>query len=148
MTAAKGVTRHPRGDERVKLDGRVKILRYDMNAIVEAEAALGGKAVMEILQEMSQRLSFTSLRVLLWAGLLHEEPDLDLQTVGAWFKPGVPLKPLVESIAAAVNAALGVDPQDVEQAEADPQRGGASGTGSKPSAAPPSPASGPKSSGA
>lgn len=59
-----------------------RTLRYDLNAFAELEELGMGTSgeVMEVLQDGSMK----AMRGLLWAGLIHEDPELTLQQVGFW----------------------------------------------------------------
>lgn len=91
----------------VKLD-RVRELKYDLNAgAVIAEH--GG------LDEKNPN-SLSNLRLMLYAGLIHEDPDLTLEQVGAMAR----LRQLPK-IAEAVSRALERDSADPEEAESKPR---------------------------
>lgn len=61
-------------------DCKQRNLLYDLNALAELEDAYGGHA--DALKEV-QTGSFKAIRATLWAGLLHEDPDLTIKDVGA-----------------------------------------------------------------
>lgn len=70
-----------RGLVDVTLDGKTHQLRYTLNALAEVEERLkleNLSAVLNLVNELSMR----SLRTLLWAGLLHAQPDLTEREVG------------------------------------------------------------------
>lgn len=67
-----------RGYVDIELD-RKRRLKFNMNALSELEDVLG----RPITQLSDQTIGMKELRALLWAGLLHEDPDLSLQEVGA-----------------------------------------------------------------
>ena len=58
---------------------RPRSLRFDLNALVAVEDATG-KALQDALTDRSMK----SLRVILWAGLRHEDADLTLDDVGSF----------------------------------------------------------------
>ena len=62
---------------KVELD-RERVLRFDLNAMVDFEEA-SGKSVREISEEMPMR----DFRILIWACLVADDPDLTLRDVGA-----------------------------------------------------------------
>lgn len=68
----------------VDLD-RPRRLRYDANALVAVEEVLG-RPLQEIIppdeDRASRQVGFREMRVLLWAGLLHEDPKLTLLQAG------------------------------------------------------------------
>ena len=59
-------------------NGRVRSLKYDVNALADFEQETGmGFALM-----MNQRASFGATRAMLWAGLKHEDRALTIEDVG------------------------------------------------------------------
>jgi len=70
-----------RGEVELTIGGESKRLRFDMQALAELEEALG----LESIAELGKRLDNPSIklaRAVLWAGLLHTEPELTLKAVG------------------------------------------------------------------
>jgi hypothetical protein len=66
-----------RGNVSVELD-KTRNLRYTMNALAEIEDSLGVP-----LAEMGNiQMTMKNVRVILWAGLIHEEPELTQEQVG------------------------------------------------------------------
>lgn len=66
-----------RGMVKVQLD-KVRNLRYTMNALAEIEDILGVP-----LGEMGNiQMTMKNIRVILWAGLIHEDKELTLEQVG------------------------------------------------------------------
>lgn len=63
-------------DTRLEIGGRSVILRYTVNAMCAVEDAAGGS-----LDEALSR-EFTGVRLLLWGGMLHSQPDLTLAGAG------------------------------------------------------------------
>lgn len=70
----------------IELGGKERHLKYDLNAIAEIGERLKITIRLQRFAEdlMSTPLPFSALRVILWAGLRHEEPDLTPEKVGAW----------------------------------------------------------------
>jgi len=70
----------------LKLGGKGRTLRYDLNAIAELGDRLEIRVRLDHLQEdlLGVPLPLSSLRLLLWAGLIHEAKDLTPEEVGAW----------------------------------------------------------------
>lgn len=68
------------------LGGKQRRLRYDLNAIAEIGERLGITVQLaNIGQDLLQReMPLKSFRTILWAGLIHEEPELTEQEVGGW----------------------------------------------------------------
>jgi hypothetical protein len=67
-----------RGLIEIELDGKVRNLRYTMNALAEIEDGLGVP-----LSEMENiKMTMKNIRVILWSGLIHEDPELTQVEVG------------------------------------------------------------------
>jgi hypothetical protein len=62
------------------LDGVERHLVFDFNAIVQADNETG----FNLLQAAVSDITATTLRGLLWASLLKENPDLTIGEVGSW----------------------------------------------------------------
>lgn len=73
-------------DPVIELGGKERRLHYDLNSIALIGEKLDIKLCLNNLAEdlMSTPLPFSAIRVILWAGLLHEDPDLTPEQVGAW----------------------------------------------------------------
>jgi hypothetical protein len=67
-----------RGYVEVKLDKK-RNLHYDMNALAEIEDALG----VQLSELADVKMTIKNIRAILWAGLIHEDPELTPQSVGA-----------------------------------------------------------------
>lgn len=70
----------------IKLGGAERSLKYDLNAISEIGDRLDIKVRLSHVGEdiMGTPLPLKAIRTILWAGLLHERPDLDETEVGKW----------------------------------------------------------------
>ncbi|MFA4885450.1 MAG: hypothetical protein WC601_06720 [Desulfotomaculaceae bacterium] len=66
-----------RGYVEIELD-KVRTLRYNLNALAELEDKIG--VPLSALNNLS--MGMKQIRAFLWAGLIHEDPDLDEKTVG------------------------------------------------------------------
>src|SRR5690606_41904899 len=86
----------------VDLD-RPRRLRYGMNQLIQLEEALG-VPVSELTQV---RMGLKELRLLLWAGLSWEDPDLTLEKAGELAGEAEDLTELAEKIGEARAAARG-----------------------------------------
>lgn len=69
----------------IELD-RPRRLRFDFNALASYEEATGTSVLGDGLEKSLG--SATNIRALLWAALLHEEPELTQQQVGAMMHLG------------------------------------------------------------
>lgn len=61
-------------------DGVERTLKYDLNAMAELEDKYGS---VDTAFEMLDKNSIKAVRFILWAGLIHEEPELTEQKVGS-----------------------------------------------------------------
>jgi hypothetical protein len=115
-----------KGEGEVKLaDGRTLKLAFNANAWIEAEDALGGKPMPDIVAELqSGRASMKTQRALMWAGLRKHHPEISLEDAGEL---------LIEAAEEMSKALAGGSPQAQEGGQADgeagPRKRGA-GTGS------------------
>lgn len=66
-----------RGYVDIQLDKKRK-LRYTMNALAEIEDALG----VTMGEIDTVKMTIKNIRVILWAGLIHEDPELTVEEVG------------------------------------------------------------------
>jgi hypothetical protein len=65
----------------INLNNQDKQLRYDMNAVCELEAK-AGKGLFSLLNE--ENLGYNLIRLLVWAGLRHQNRGLTVDIVGIW----------------------------------------------------------------
>lgn len=86
----------------IELGGKTRRLAYDLNALCALEDHGG----------IDQTGSPKGLRAMLWAGLLHEEPDLSLDDVGR-----LVTLDRIEEIATAVGEAMSRDMPSPGQAK-------------------------------
>ena len=61
-------------------DGVERTLKYDLNAMAELEDRYGS---VDAAFEMLDKNSIKAVRFILWAGLIHAEPELTEQQVGS-----------------------------------------------------------------
>jgi hypothetical protein len=67
-----------RGIIEVELGGKVRHIRYTMNALAEIEDNLG----VPLSEMESVKMTIKNVRVILWAGLIHEDKTLTIEEVG------------------------------------------------------------------
>lgn len=74
----------------VELGGKVRTLKYTLWAVGEIGERLHIKLRLSHLNEdlMGTPLSLRALTTILWAGLIHAEPELTEQQVGEWVDQG------------------------------------------------------------
>jgi hypothetical protein len=87
----------------VTLD-RERTLKFDVNALVAAEEKTGRNWFD--LAGSSRKLRFTDVRALLWAGCLHEDPDLTVEDAGRLIKRKH-VGPVCDAIAEALHDFFG-----------------------------------------
>jgi hypothetical protein len=79
------MTNKARPDIPIKIGGKLRHLRLDLNAMAEFEGATGqslfGANIVQI-----QKMGAKGLRALIWACLLHENKELTIEEVGGWIK--------------------------------------------------------------
>ena len=70
----------------LELGGKERRLRFDLNAVAEIGERLDITVRLDELGKdlMSKPLPLSALRILLWAGLRHEDSELTPETVGSW----------------------------------------------------------------
>ena len=68
-----------RGEVSIRLD-RMRVLKFTFNAFAEFEA-MTGNSIQGAFAD-SDNLGFGTMRQLLWAGLIHEDPSLTVSKVG------------------------------------------------------------------
>jgi hypothetical protein len=65
----------------IKLDGKDRLLRYDINSVTRIEELFGGKSLITMLSNPAY-FGFSLIRALLWGGLRHREKGLTLDRTG------------------------------------------------------------------
>jgi len=73
-----------RGTKVTLMDGKERTLRYDLNAIAEVGERLGIEVRIAHIGEdlLNRPLPLRAIRTVLWAGLLHENPDVTEEEIG------------------------------------------------------------------
>lgn len=90
-----------RGYVAIELD-RPRKLRYDTNALAELEDVMG----KPITQLTETTVGVKALRAMLWAGLLHESPDLTIREAGE-LMDYADMKTIAEKVTEAIGLAFG-----------------------------------------
>lgn len=72
-----------RGEDTIKLGGKERKLKVNLNDLAELQDMCDGKPLMDILVELD-RLNIKVLRALLYLSLRHDDPDLTPEQVGSW----------------------------------------------------------------
>lgn len=104
----------------IELGGKERELKYDLNAFAELENKFGSveKAMLDL-----QKGSMQSVKLILWAGLIHQEAIIDEKTgepsgynitpyqVGAWVDPRM-LASMTQKLGEAIKTAM---PDNIEE---------------------------------
>ncbi|GMA55498.1 hypothetical protein GCM10025857_68550 [Alicyclobacillus contaminans] len=91
-----------------------RTLKYDLNAFAEIEDRFG--TLQKAFEELEKR-KLKAVRAILWAGLLHEDPKLTEQQVGAMLS-FADLASILPDVMKAIMAALpDVTEDDTEKNE-------------------------------
>ncbi len=108
-----------RGRVRIQVDGEEMVLRFDQNAILNILERLGLDG-LAMLPATLQSFDADILRVLVWAGRLHESPDLKVEDLSEWFYPFIPTyQKAIEGINLAIWGHPEGDPDVPEEADDD-----------------------------
>lgn len=109
----------------VEFNGEVKLMKFDFNAIADLEEYFG-KGIAAIMDE--ERIGFSTIRALYWAGLKWKERGLTIERAGAMIQKkmqeGTDFKELMEPIVKGLQASgfLGkTKDDDDENEDADPK---------------------------
>jgi len=110
----------------VDIGDKVRTIKYDMNSYAALEEKFGSvQAAMDLLQTGS----FKAVRDVLWAGLIHEEVELDEETgepkkflitpyqVGGWIGPN-DMEEVTEKLTLALNGSLPDNAKTTQAADA------------------------------
>lgn len=81
-------------------DGKERTIRFTLNALAELEDKFG--SVQAAFDKLEKEKSMKALRTILWAGLLHESPNITEQEVGNLIDLGY-MAQLMESIGTALD---------------------------------------------
>lgn len=85
----------------VKLDKQRKF-KYTFNALCELEEALGRG-----FSEMKDNFKMKDLRSIVWAGLLHESPELTLEDAGKLIDQAESMETVTTAAVEAIELAVG-----------------------------------------
>jgi hypothetical protein len=96
----------------IEIGGKIRTIKFDMNAFAELEKKYG--SVEEAMNRL-QSGKISDLRVVLWAGLIHEEVVLDEETgeplryniapytVGSWIESPAELEQMGKKLVTALD---------------------------------------------
>lgn len=88
----------------VELGGQTRRLRYTFRALKAIERVLPGVNALSGLADLFADLSATSAVAWIWAGLLHEDPNVTIEQVEEWLDFGT-FGRIVEQMQASVTPA-------------------------------------------
>ena len=101
----------PRTGVKVKLGGKQRTLRYTSVSLSKLEDERSGEALTRTLYRAGQ-VSIGAIGALVWAGLLHDEPNLTVEKATEMIEP--PLMPLINGLMEALDPWT-VDPEEDEE---------------------------------
>jgi hypothetical protein len=85
-------------------DGRTRHLRYDFNAFCTLEEVLH-LPIADFGKKLGKRMALKELRAVLYAGLIHEDPELTVKEAGELLEAAVE-KGQMEKVGAAIAEAF------------------------------------------
>lgn len=80
-------------------------LRFDLAAVRDLEAAMGGRPLAAIIGDLSQ-VGVNAMVMALWAGLQHEDPSITQKWVEKRLQAYIERRKSLRAIARALNDAL------------------------------------------
>lgn len=100
-------------------------LKFDINAFVMIEEMSGGVPLVEILSDEKAMTKLTTLRLFVWAGLLHSNEKLTFKDAGIAFQKalesGVKLADIGNMISKAVEESGLIEKQVATEEAGNPQ---------------------------
>ena len=103
-----------------EVGGKSKRLKYDFNAIADIEE-LSGMGMAKMFSE--EMIGFNTIRLLIWAGLKHEDRGITTQRAGMIIKDMMEESYTLESIMTLIMESLvksGIFPKDPVEKEENP----------------------------
>lgn len=91
---------------KIKLGPKQYTLRYTQPALEKLEGHRGGEALLDTF-ERAAKFQASAIAALIWAGLLHAEPELTPEATSARIEP--PYKPLIEAMIEALKPWLDME---------------------------------------
>lgn len=98
-------------------DGIERSLKYTLNSLAELEDRFG--TVQAAFDKLEKENSMKALRCILWAGFLHESPDLSELEVGNLIDIEY-MQELTSSLNQALDQDVGTAEDETEDGDADP----------------------------
>ena len=101
----------PRTGVKAKLGGKQRTIRYTAHSLSKLEDHRNGEALTRTLYRAGQ-VSIGSIGALVWAGLLHDEPELTVEEATQMIEP--PLPPLIDALMEALEPWTAGGEEDAE----------------------------------
>ena len=120
---------NPKKSVQINLGGKFRYLRYDFNAIISLEDALG-VPISQWKDVINAQMGVRTLRTLVWAGLLHEDETLTERDVGTMLDI-TKIDDISEKVLEAVELAFSPGQKKKETGRAEGTKGGTGGNTSE-----------------
>lgn len=115
-----------KGEAGLEVEGKHYVLAFNVNAMCEIEYILD-MSTDRILRALTVSPPLNVVRALLWGGLRHHHPDIDLIAAGSLIEAMGGAGPALDKIGEGLQSAF---PDAPEGGDApDPRKGAAAGTG-------------------
>lgn len=88
----------------INLD-RPRTLRMDLNALINIDKAMGRPVMYEGLWQTPGHPQLWEMRIVVWAALLHEDPELTEEAVGRYIRPSM-IGELMHTLTGLMNDAM------------------------------------------
>lgn len=105
----------PKTGAKLRLGGKIRTLRYTAPALGLAQDELDGQPLAQIVASLAQ-VSIRAITAMVWAGLLHEDPDLTVGEAAELIEP--PLMSAVDAIIEALDPWIASEERAAGNAEA------------------------------
>ena len=89
----------------IKIGGKERRLRYDINSAAEMEELMGGKSLLYVMSN-PMAAGFSAIRILLWGGLKHAEKGISLQRGGLMMQEYMESGGSIETLALKIGEAV------------------------------------------
>ena len=96
------------------IGGHLRHLRLDFNALARFEGETGIKVFGRNTWDLHSALV---MRAMLWASLLHQDPDLELEEVGSWMLMG-DARTILDALIKALNQSWPAPQEEAADEEA------------------------------
>lgn len=110
-----------KGEHTVVMNGKDYVLKYDLNSMAEIQERMGVDSMDGVLRKF-EAMEFKTIRLMLWAGILHnhldehERPTVTEREVGTW---DMKLMDCATVIGEALQRAMGLEKEEIDRLEAE-----------------------------